>query len=189
MTLLFAATKGPSIYWYLTRSTGAMAMLLLTFALVLGVMDVRRFNTARWPRFAIDGLHRNVSLLALAFLVVHVLTTVLDSFVSIPLSAAVIPFVSSYRPFWLSLGAVACDLMLAVLLTSLLRQRIGYGGWRATHWLAYAAWPIAIAHGFGTGSDAGRTWLLALSLGCIAAALAAVLIRVFALLPRSVVGP
>ena len=64
-----------------------MALLLLTLSLALGVMDVRRFNTARWPRFVIDGLHRNASLLALVFVVVHVLTTVLDSFVSIPLSA------------------------------------------------------------------------------------------------------
>lgn len=177
MSLLSAAVKGPSIYWYLTRSTGAVAMLLLTLALVLGVLDVRRLNTVRWPRFVIDALHRNVSLLALVFLVVHILTTVLDSFVQIPLTAAIVPFATSYRAFWMSLGAVAFDLMLAVLITSMLRQRIGYEGWRATHWLAYAVWPLALAHGLGTGSDAGRTWMLALSLGCLAAVLGAVLAR------------
>jgi methionine sulfoxide reductase heme-binding subunit len=178
MTLLLAATKGPSIYWYLTRSTGAVALLLLTISLVLGVMDARRFNTTRWPRFVIDALHRNASLLALVFVVVHVLTTVLDSFVSIPLSAAIIPFANSYKTFWLGLGAVAFDLMLAVLITSMLRQRIGYGLWRGVHWLAYACWPIALMHTLGTGSDAGRTWLLALSIGCIAAVLVAALARV-----------
>jgi DMSO/TMAO reductase YedYZ heme-binding membrane subunit len=108
---------------------------------------------------------------------VHVITTVLDSFVSIPLSAAIIPFANGYKTFWLGLGAVAFDLMLAVLITSMLRQRIGYGVWRAVHWLSYACWPIALLHTFGTGSDASRTWLLALSVVCIAAVLAAVLAR------------
>jgi predicted ferric reductase len=178
MTPLLAATKGPSIYWYLTRATGAVALVLLTMSLVLGVMDARRFNTTRWPRFVIDGLHRNASLLALVFLVVHISTTVLDSFVSIPLSAAIIPFINGYRTFWLGLGTVAFDLMLAVLITSMLRQRIGFGAWRAVHWLSYACWPIALAHTFGTGSDASKTWLLALSIGCIAAVLVAALLRV-----------
>jgi methionine sulfoxide reductase heme-binding subunit len=178
MSLLLAASKGPSIYWYLTRATGAVALVLLTMSLALGVMDVRRFNTTRWPRFVIDGLHRNASLLALVFLVVHIVTTVLDSFVSIPLSAAIIPFISGYKTFWLGLGAVAFDLMLAVLITSMLRQRIGYGTWRAVHWLSYACWPIALLHTFGTGSDASRTWLLAISIGCIATVLVAVLVRV-----------
>ncbi|HEY7831326.1 MAG TPA: ferric reductase-like transmembrane domain-containing protein [Solirubrobacteraceae bacterium] len=178
MSLLLAATKGPSIYWYLTRATGAVALVLLTMSLALGVMDTRRFNTTRWPRFVIDGLHRNASLLALVFLAVHIVTTVLDSFVSIPLSAAIIPFNNGYKTFWLGLGTVAFDLMLAVLITSMLRQRIGYGTWRAVHWCSYACWPIALAHTLGTGSDASKAWLLVISIGCIATVLVAVLVRV-----------
>ncbi|HEY7953292.1 MAG TPA: hypothetical protein VID70_09905, partial [Solirubrobacteraceae bacterium] len=76
MSVLLAASKGPSTYWYLTRGTGAVALVLLTLSLVLGVLDVRRYNSVRWPRFVIDGLHRNASLLALVFVVVHVITTV-----------------------------------------------------------------------------------------------------------------
>ena len=112
---------GPSVLWYLTRATGAVALLLLTGSLALGVADVRRLSTAGWPRFMIDSLHRNVSLLALVFLVVHILTSVFDSYTSISLVNAVIPFTGSYRPLWLGLGAVAFDLMLAVVITSLLR--------------------------------------------------------------------
>ena len=152
MTLPLAAA-GPSIDWYLTRSTGAVALLLLTVAVALGVVDVKRWSTPRWPRFIVDSLHRNVSLLALAFLVLHILTSVLDSFAPISLVDAFVPFVGSYRPFWLGLGAVAFDLMLAVIATSLLRSRMGYSTWRAVHWLTYASWPIALVHGFGTGSD------------------------------------
>ncbi|HEY5045054.1 MAG TPA: ferric reductase-like transmembrane domain-containing protein [Solirubrobacteraceae bacterium] len=161
------AAVGPSTYWYLTRSTGAVSLILLTLSVALGVAGVSRFSSPRWPRFVLDSLHRNVSLLALAFLVVHILTAVLDSFAPISLTDAIIPFGGSYRPFWLGLGAIAFDLLLAVALTSMVRRRLGYGAWRATHWLAYACWPIAVLHGLGTGSDVKSTWLLALNVACL----------------------
>jgi predicted ferric reductase len=176
MTSVLGAS-GPSATWYLTRSTGAVALVLLTAALVLGVLDVRRVSSPRWPRFVLDSLHRNVSLLAVCFLVVHVLTAVLDRFTSIRLLDAVLPFAGSYRPFWLGLGAVSVDLMLAVLATSLMRRRIGYRAWRVTHWLAYASWPIALLHSLGTGTDTKSTWMLSLELICLAFVLAALAAR------------
>lgn len=185
MNAILAASSG-SAYWYLTRSTGAVSLLLLTASVALGVIDVRRISTPRWPRFVIDTLHRNVSLLAMAFLLVHILTSVLDSFTSIPLIDAVVPFVGSYRPFWLGLGAVAFDLLLAVTITSLLRRRLGYGTWRAVHWLTYASWPIALLHGFGTGSDVKSGWLLALSIACLLVVLAAIVARVASGWPQNV---
>ena len=171
------AAAGPSLYWYLTRSTGAVALLLLTFAIALGVIDVGRWSTPRWPRFVVDSLHRNVSLLAMVFLAIHILTSVLDSFAPISLTDAFIPFAGSYRPFWLGLGAVSFDLLLAVTLTSLLRRRMGFATWRTIHWLTYASWPIALLHGFGTGSDVKSGWLLALSIACLALVLAAGIAR------------
>jgi sulfoxide reductase heme-binding subunit YedZ len=182
------ASGGPSLYWYLTRSTGAVALLLLTLALALGVVDVQRWSSERWPRFVLDSLHRNVSLLALAFLVAHILTSVLDSFAPIGLLDAVVPFAGSYRPFWLGLGAVSFDLIIAVIVTSLLRQRLGYRTWRAVHWLTYASWPIALLHGFGTGSDVKGGWLLALSLACAALVAGAVIARVLAGWPQNSAG-
>ena len=175
MSVLAAA--GPSAYWYLTRGSGAVSMLLLTLAVALGVLDVRRVSTPQWPRFVLDALHRSVSLLAVAFLAVHVITSVLDSFASIPLSDAFIPFIGSYRPLWLGLGALSLDLLVAVTVTSLLRQRLGYRGWRAIHWLAYASWPIALLHGLGTGSDVRQAWMLLLTVACVLVVLAAVLVR------------
>ncbi len=179
MTLPLAAA-GPSVYWYLTRSTGAVALLLLSLAIALGVADVQRWSAPRWPRFVVDSLHRNLSLLAMVFLILHILTSVLDSFASIPLADAIVPFVGSYRPFWLGLGAVSFDLLIAVIITSLLRQRMGFASWRAIHWLTYASWPIALLHGLGTGSDVNSAWLLVLSVACIAIVIAAVLARVLA---------
>jgi len=174
------AVSGGSASWYLTRSTGAVALLLLTLAIVLGVADVRRWSTPQWPRFVVDSLHRNVSLLAMAFLGLHILTSVIDSFAPISLIDVFVPFTGSYRPFWLGLGAISLDLLLAVTITSLLRQRMGYAGWRAIHWLTYASWPIALLHGFGTGSDVKSTWLMAISVGCLLGVLAAVLVRAIA---------
>jgi methionine sulfoxide reductase heme-binding subunit len=171
------SSVGPSAYWYLTRSTGAVALLLLSGAVVLGVLDVRRINSPRWPRFVIDSLHRNVSLLAMSFLGAHILTSVLDGFAPISLLDAFIPFTGSYRPFWLGLGAVALDMLVAVTITSVMRQRMGYRRWRAIHWLAYASWPVALLHGLGTGSDVKSEWLLALGVACLVAVIAAVIVR------------
>lgn len=172
------ASSGPSTYWYLTRSTGAVALILLTLSVVLGVLDVNRWSSPRWPRFVVDGLHRNASMLVLVFICLHVLTAVLDSFAPIAVTDAILPFLGVYRPLWLGLGALAFDLLLAIAVTSVLRQRLGHRAWRLTHWLAYACWPVALMHGLGTGSDVRNGWMLALSAACLLAVLCAVGLRV-----------
>jgi len=172
-----STSTGPSAFWYLTRGSGAVTLLLLSATLVLGIVDVRRLSSPRWPRFVIDSLHRNVSLLAVLFLGVHILTTVLDNFTSISLMDAVVPFGASYRPFWLGLGALAFDLLIAVTLTSVLRRRLGHAVWRTTHWLAYGCWPIAVLHGLGTGSDLKTTWLASINALCLVTVVAAVVVR------------
>jgi hypothetical protein len=164
------AAAGPSALWYLTRGTGLVTLLLLTASVVFGILQVLRWGT---PRFVVVSLHRAISLLVVVLLVVHVVTAVLDSFAPIRLLDAVIPFAGTYRPLWLGLGALACDLILALTVTSLVRRRLGLGAWRAVHWLAYACWPVALAHGWGTGSDTKTGWMLAVTLACAAAVAAA----------------
>lgn len=171
-------TVGPSIDWYLTRASGAVALILLTASVIIGIAAIGRLRTPGVPRFMIDGLHRTASLLSVVFLVIHIVTAVLDSFAPISLVDAVIPFVGAYRPLWLGLGAVAFDLLLAVAVTSLVRQRLGHAAWRRLHWLAYACWPVAVLHGFGTGSDVHQAWMLAITIVCIVVVLAAVVARV-----------
>jgi DMSO/TMAO reductase YedYZ heme-binding membrane subunit len=166
-----------TVYWYMTRASGVVALLLLTATTVLGVVDARRWSGLRWPRFVIDGLHRNLAMLSVVFLAIHVVTSVLDSFAPISIVDAFIPFLSAYRPLWLGLGAVALDLMVAVWVTSLLRDRLGLRAWRAVHWLAYACWPIALVHTLGTGSDVNGGWMLALSLACLVLVFAAAVVR------------
>jgi ferric reductase like protein len=163
--------------WYVTRGSGVVALLLLTAAVVLGVVTALRWRAERWPRFAITDAHRNLTLISIVFVVIHVVTTVADGYAPVSLLDAVIPFVSSYRPLWLGLGTVAFDLLLALVVTSLFRGLVPARAWRALHWTAYAAWPVALVHSLGTGSDAKTAWLQALGIGCLAAVALAVLAR------------
>jgi len=166
------ATSGPGL-WYATRATGLVTLLLLTASMLLGIITAGRFASEKWPRFVTVGLHRNVTVLVLAFLALHVGTTVLDTYTAIPATAAVVPLASSYKAPWLGLGAVAVDLLLAVLVTSLLRDRLGFRAWRGLHWLAYACWPVALIHGLGTGTDRRTLWVFAAALACACAVAAA----------------
>jgi sulfoxide reductase heme-binding subunit YedZ len=164
--------------WFASRATGIVALVLLTVVMVLGIAVNRHGRLPGLPRFAVTSLHRAVSLLAVAFLAVHIGTAMADPFVSIGIAASVIPFVSHYQPFWLGIGAVSVDLMLALTVTSLLRGRIGRRTWRVVHWLAYASWPVAFAHSIGSGPDLWRGSLLDLTIGCVVAIVAAIAWRV-----------
>jgi sulfoxide reductase heme-binding subunit YedZ len=157
---------GPGL-WYVTRATGLVSLVLLTLSVLLGLLVAGRLTSGRWPRFLTQGLHRNLSLLVVAFLALHIGGTVLDSYTSISLVAAFVPFASSYKAAWLSLGAVALDLLIALIVTSMVRGRLGYRAWRRLHWLAYACWPVAVAHGLGIGTDRSVAWVVALTLACV----------------------
>jgi len=154
--------------WYLTRATGLVALVLLTASMALGLLSSVRYQRPAWPRFVTAGLHQNSSLLALAFTGVHVVTTLSDGYAPVRVQDAVIPFISAYRPLWLGLGAVAFDLMLALTVTSLLRTRLSYRSWRLVHWGSYLAWPVAVLHGLGAGSDTPVRWVLAVTAACVA---------------------
>ena len=166
--MLAATASNGKALWYLTRGTGLVSMVLLSLSVGLGVVEVNRWTSPRWPRFVTAALHKNVSLLATAFLAVHIVTSVVDAFAPIHWLDVVIPFVSAYRPIWLGLGAVATDLLIAIIITSLLRQRIGHRLWRVVHWAAYACWPVAVVHGLGTGSDTRHGWALWVYAACFA---------------------
>jgi sulfoxide reductase heme-binding subunit YedZ len=155
--------------WYASRATGVVALLLLTAVMVLGLLVTRNRKVPGLPHFATTGLHRNLSLLATVFVLVHVLTAVLDGYVSIPLSAAVVPLTSSYERVWLGLGAVSLDLMLAAAVTSLLRRHLSRRVWRAVHLTAYLSWPVAWVHSVFAGGDLQGGLLLGLAAACAAA--------------------
>lgn len=176
MTGLLAATGGREL-WYLTRATGLVTLILLSAVVALGIATTGDWQRHHWPRFLTQGLHRNLSLLSLWFLFLHVGTTVVDGYVPIGWANAVVPFTSPYHRLWSGLGAVSCDLLLAVLLTSVVRRHLRPGTWRGVHWLAYASWPVALMHGIGIGTDATTTVLRVTAAACMVLVAATVLWR------------
>jgi sulfoxide reductase heme-binding subunit YedZ len=161
--------------WYLARGTGVTALILITMSIVLGITARARKPFLGLPRFAIAALHRNVSLLATVLLTLHVVTLMLDPYAQLKLVNVVVPFTSSFRPMWVGLGTFSLDVLVALIVTSLLRERIGHGIWRIVHWAAYAMWPTALIHSLGSGTDAGTMWLrgvAALTVATVAGAIA-----------------
>lgn len=159
--------------WYLTRGFGLIDLVLLTATLVMGLTQVVRYARPGLPRFVISALHKNISILAVVFLAVHVVTAVADTYAPISIVSVFVPFAGAYRPVWLGLGALALDLLVALVITSLMRERIGHRAWRLLHWTAYLCWPVAILHGLGTGSDTKLGWVLLLNAVCVAAGIGA----------------
>jgi sulfoxide reductase heme-binding subunit YedZ len=172
------ATLGSAPLWYLTRSSGLVAFVLLTVATCFGVAATQRaLASPAWPRFATQTLHRNLSLLGMVLLLVHIVTTILDSYVDVGWLALVVPGAAGYRTVWVGLGTIAFDLLLVVTLTSLLRLRLPYRLWRAVHWSTYAAWPVALLHFLKTGTDTS-VWGVALGVGCALLVAGGVVVRI-----------
>jgi sulfoxide reductase heme-binding subunit YedZ len=183
-TPLAATSAGGSALWYLSRGTGVVVLVLLTIVVALGVLT-RRGASPRGFTFVAGEVHRNASLLAMAFLGVHIVTAVIDPNAPIRWVDAIVPFGCAYRPVWLGLGALAFDLLVALVVTSLLRLRLGLRWWKRVHWLAYLSWPAAVLHGAGTGSDTRTSWDLSLVTVCVATVVAAVFVRAGTLRSRS----
>jgi len=155
-----------------------VALVLLTVTTVLGMLSASRIRTRRWPAFAQVDLHKRATLFALVFLGLHVVTAVVDTYVKVGIASVVLPFASPFKPFWTGLGTIGVDLLLAVAVSSALRQRIAPRVWRGLHWLAYACWPFALAHALGSGTDAGQLWMDAIAGACAVAVVTALEWRV-----------
>src|SRR2546430_9996126 len=166
-----------TLLWYTTRGAGAVTLILLSAVAVLGILSALRVRSANWPRFLSTGLHRNLALMTLVFLSLHIVTAVVDPFTHLGWAAALIPFSSYYRTLWLGLGVISFELLLAIVITSLVRGFLGHRAWLALHWLTYAAWPVGVLHGLGTGTDTLSVWMLAITAGCVAAGGVAVFLR------------
>jgi sulfoxide reductase heme-binding subunit YedZ len=140
--------------WYTTRATGLVALVLFTVVVCLGTFVSNRVGGTTVGRFEFNELHRSVSMVAMAFLVLHIVTTVVDSYVPTGWLSTIIPMTSTYKPLDVALGAVAFDLILAVWLSSLMKARIANGSWRFIHWFSWLAFVAAIVHSFLIGTDA-----------------------------------
>lgn len=161
--------SGSHLVWFVTRGAGALSLCLLSAVVVLGLVGAVGGQHPRWPRFLTTTLHRNLALLSLVSLGIHIVTAVLDPFTALGWGAALVPWGSSYRTLWVGLGVISLYLGAAVVVTSLLRQWLSYQFWRLVHWIAYAVWPLALIHSLGAGSDTRFLWMDTLYTVCCVA--------------------
>ena len=164
--------------WFVSRGSGLVLLALFSIVVALGVATRTGSAPRTWHRFTVAELHRTFSLFAVALLVLHVVTAIADPYVSIGWWATVVPFVSHYKAAALGLGTLAVDFGAAVIITSLLRHRLGFRAWRAVHWLAYLAWPVAFIHSLRAGNDLGLAWAYTVEWGSAAIVATAVVARV-----------
>jgi methionine sulfoxide reductase heme-binding subunit len=148
--------------WYVARASGMVAFALLTTTIVLGLVMSGRARLRRWPRFAVEDVHRFASLLTWSFVGIHALALVADSYLPFSVLDLVVPGIAPYRPLATALGVVAVELLAALAVANLLRKRLSHRVWRRTHYLNFAVWLLALGHGVTAGSDSDTSWALAL---------------------------
>ena len=159
--------------WYVARAAGVAAYLLLTIVVTLGMTMASGRQLKRWPKFALEDVHRFGGLLVGSFVTIHVVTIALDAYLPFSLTAIIVPFVAGYRTLYTALGIVAAELLLALAITNRYRDRLPYRFWRRAHYLNLAVWGAATVHGLGSGTDRSTPWLLALFTASVALVLGA----------------
>ncbi len=157
--------------WYLSRSAGVVALILLTLVVLLGMLTTARPRPHSAATAVAMGVHRTLALGTVVFLAVHILTALVDTYVHLGWSSAIVPFTSGYRREWVALGAIAFDIFLTLNLTSLLRHRLPVRAWRVVHYLSYAMAPVAIVHALTTAAPDNPV-LLGVAAACSAAMVA-----------------
>jgi methionine sulfoxide reductase heme-binding subunit len=180
-------TSNPAI-WYAARASGVAAYVVLTVTISIGISMGGKAQSRRWPRFAVEEVHRFGGLLAGSLIGVHVLSIAIDSFLPFSIGQLVIPFTAAYRPVWTGLGVFAAELLLALAITNHYRKRMPHRLWRTAHYLNFAVWTAASLHGMLGGTDRSAAWLAllyAVSIGTVVSLLAWRFGR-FALRSRSV---
>jgi sulfoxide reductase heme-binding subunit YedZ len=152
--------------WYIARSSGIVAYLLLSSSVVLGALMAGRAKFT-WPRFAVEEVHRFLAMLAGVFIVVHAGALLLDTVVPISLLQELVPFSSPYRPFAVGMGVLAAEIMAAVGITNHYRSRLPHRVWRRVHYLTLAVWGLATVHGFLAGTDRLDPWFAGIAVATV----------------------
>jgi sulfoxide reductase heme-binding subunit YedZ len=151
-------------FWALGRASGVVLLILMTVSMLLGMLTRSGRPLVRLPRFGVLLAHRNIALLSVVFLAVHVGSLLLDPYAQLRLVDVVVPFVAAKSPLAVGLGTAGLDLVIAITVTAMLRRRLGRRVFRAVHWASYALWPIALLHGITSGSDGHSLAFLLLSI-------------------------
>ena len=163
--------------WALGRGNGIVALAFMTLSIALGIANRSGRPLLALPRFGIADVHRFVALFATLLVALHMGLLFMDPYAKLRLIDFAVPFLGAYRPVWQGLGTVAVDLLVVIVVSSLLRQRLGLRAFRAVHWVTYLLWPIAMAHALGNGTDTGHLWFQGFAGACAVIVLASLVWR------------
>jgi sulfoxide reductase heme-binding subunit YedZ len=166
-------------FWYTSRATGFVALILFTLVVSLGTFVANRIGGTIVGRFELNELHRSVSIVAVIFLAIHIVSTVVDSYVPTGWISVLVPMTSAYKRLPVAIGTVAFDLILAVWISSLLKVRISNSSWRFIHWFSWLAFVSAIVHTLLIGTDSRSGVGLILVIVCAGVVLLAAIWRYF----------
>ena len=165
------------LWWYVARSGGIVAWVLLSISMFWGLALSSRFLGKRpKPNWMLD-LHRFVGGLATVFTAVHVVALILDTYVSFTLVNVLVPFTGDYQPVAIAWGVIAMYFLVAVEITSLLRKKLSKRAWRATHFLSFPLFALATVHLLWVGSDRATPALRAVVMVCVVGVCGATVMR------------
>ncbi|MEO6471975.1 MAG: hypothetical protein ABIR57_08670 [Aeromicrobium sp.] len=175
--------------WMLARSTGMAALIAFTLSTALGALTASPKSVTSSDqldrRFLKQMAHRSAAVIGLTLLLAHAILIIVDSFVDVSITGALVPFAAGYRPVALGAGTLSVYAIAAVAVSGALRGRVATSAasarrWRYVHLSAYAGWALAMGHGIFAGTDTGASWATAVYAACGATVLAAVITRLVA---------
>lgn len=145
-------------YWYISRGSGFVGLSLIWLSMVLGLLVTNKMARF-WPGVpASFAIHEYVSLLGLAFVVLHGMILMGDQYINFNLFSVLVPFASNYKPFWVGLGQLGFYGFLVLSLSFYIRKQIGQKIWRSLHYLSFITYIFALVHGITSGTDTSLSW-------------------------------
>jgi sulfoxide reductase heme-binding subunit YedZ len=152
LTWLFAIDS-TQLWWYVTRSAGVMAYLLLWFSTVWGLAVPSKLLEPVLERGYTFDFHQFISLLSIGFALLHILVLTIDRYLPYSTWQILIPFLSPYRPVWVGIGVISFYIIVLVTVTFYLRSRISMNTFRAIHIFSLLGYLGITLHGFYAGTD------------------------------------
>lgn len=140
-------------WWYLTRAAGLMGYFLIWLSTAWGLIVSSKILDRFMERSFTYDFHEFLSWLGLAFIGIHVVVLMADTYLPYSIWQVLIPFLSPYRPFWVGIGVIALYLSLLVTITFYLRARIGMEAFRKLHYLSLVSYIGVTLHGLYAGTD------------------------------------
>ncbi|MCL5997919.1 MAG: hypothetical protein M1546_17975 [Chloroflexi bacterium] len=178
LTLLLRSLSGEvTMAWFLSRGAGIVGYLLISGAMVYGLMITTRTASGAVPAPVSFGMHEFISWLGLIFVAAHAVVLLWDTYIKYSLITIVVPFSSSFKPIPVGLGQLAFYASAGLIASFYARKRIGQKTWRLIHYASFATYLLATLHGILSGSDTRTIPMQAVYIGSVALVLFLTVLR------------